>query len=65
MLSGTLEFIVASGETFKIHPGEVLLAGDLKGTGHKWRLVNDAPWKRAYIIFNPGADPRFAPDMAQ
>jgi hypothetical protein len=31
------------------------------GTGHKWRLINDQPWRRAYILFAPGADPQFIP----
>jgi quercetin dioxygenase-like cupin family protein len=64
-LSGILEFTMASGETFTVHPGEVLLAVDITGTGHKWRLVDDAPWKRAYIIFKPGADTCFVPVAAQ
>jgi hypothetical protein len=35
---------------------------DHTGTGHKWRLVNDEPWKRAYVVFKQGADTRFVPD---
>ena len=63
-LSGVLEFSTVGGETFTIHPGEILLAQDHTGTGHKWRLVNDDPWKRAYVVFKTGADTRFTPDAA-
>ncbi len=63
-LSGVLEFITVDGETFAIRPGEVLVAEDRTGSGHKWRLVNDEPWKRAYVIFKTGADTQFVPDGA-
>jgi len=58
-LAGVLEFTTKSGETFTINPGDVLLAVDHTGSGHKWRLVNDEPWKRAYIVFKQGADTHF------
>jgi quercetin dioxygenase-like cupin family protein len=60
-LSGILEFTTKGGETFTINPGDVLLAEDHTGTGHKWRLLNDDPWRRAYVIFTPGADTQFIP----
>ena len=63
-LAGVLEFTTVGGETFTIHPGEVLVAEDNTGSGHKWRLVNDEPWKRAYVIFKEGADTHFIPDPA-
>ena len=49
-LSGTLEFRTASGATFTIHPGDVLLAEDTTGSGHSWRLLDQHPWRRAYVI---------------
>ena len=61
-LTGVLEFTTKGGETFILHPGEVLVALDHFGTGHKWRLINDEPWKRAYVVFKTGADTRFAPE---
>ena len=61
-LSGILEFRTKGGETFTLHPGEVLVAEDHTGTGHKWRLLNDDPWRRAYVIFAAGADVQFVPD---
>jgi quercetin dioxygenase-like cupin family protein len=63
-LSGILEFTMAGGKTFVIHPGEVLIAVDHTGTGHKWRLINDDPWIRAYVVFKPGADLHFMADRA-
>jgi quercetin dioxygenase-like cupin family protein len=48
-LSGTLEFTTRDGETFVLHPGEVLLAADTTGSGHRWRLIDDQPWRRLYI----------------
>ena len=60
-LSGTLEFEAKSGETFTIRPGDILLAQDNSGTGHKWRLIGDEPWRRAYVVYEKGADLRFTP----
>jgi quercetin dioxygenase-like cupin family protein len=60
-LSGTLEFTTPSGETFVLRPGDVLLAEDNVGTGHKWRLIDDQPWRRAYIVLKPGAKDSFVP----
>jgi quercetin dioxygenase-like cupin family protein len=61
-LAGVLEFTTAGGETFVVHPGEVLVAVDHTGTGHKWRLIDDEPWIRAYVVFQEGADTHFIPD---
>lgn len=63
-LSGVLEFTTRGGETFTVHPGDVLVAMDTTGTGHKWRLINDEPWKRAYVLFKEGTDYRFISDGA-
>jgi quercetin dioxygenase-like cupin family protein len=63
-LAGVLEFTTVGGETFTVHPGDVLLAVDHTGSGHKWRLINDEPWKRAYVVFKEGADTHFIPDSA-
>jgi len=48
-LSGTLEFTTRDGETFILKPGEVLLAADTIGSGHRWRLIDDQPWRRMYV----------------
>lgn len=60
-LTGTLEFETKSGATFVIHPGDILLAQDNSGSGHKWRLVGDDPWRRAYIVYEDGVDLGFVP----
>jgi len=61
-LAGVLEFTTIGGETFTLRPGDVLLAEDHTGSGHKWRLINDEPRKRAYVVFKEGADTQFTPD---
>ncbi len=48
-LSGTLEFTTRDGETFILRPGDILLASDTSGTGHRWRLIDDQPWRRLYV----------------
>ena len=58
-LSGTLEFTTRDGETFVVRPGDVLLAEDNVGSGHKWRLIDDRPWRRAYVVLKPGAKDSF------
>jgi quercetin dioxygenase-like cupin family protein len=60
-LSGTLEFETKSGATFTIQPGDVLLAQDNTGTGHKWKLIGEEPWRRAYVVYENDADLQFKP----
>jgi hypothetical protein len=31
----------------------VLLAEDTAGSGHSWHLVDNQPWRRAYVILAP------------
>lgn len=54
-LSGTLDFEMPDGSVVRINPGDVLWADDTIGQGHRWRLVDDQPWRRAYVIFAPDA----------
>ena len=49
-LSGTLEFETRLGDRFTLAPGTILLAEDTEGGGHKWRLTDDQPWRRAYVM---------------
>jgi len=58
-LSGILEFTTRDGETFVVKAGDVLLSEDNVGTGHKWRLTDDQPWRRAYVVLRPGAKDSF------
>lgn len=48
-LSGTLEFETRPGAKQIIGPGDVLLAEDTTGGGHRWRLIDDQPWRRVYV----------------
>ena len=61
-LAGVLEFVTYGAEKFTIGPGEVLIAQDTTGSGHKWRLINDDPWKRAYVAFKKDTKVNFHPD---
>ncbi len=53
-LSGTLDFQTREGEHFLIRPGDILFAEDTAGGGHSWRLTDNQPWRRAYVILQPG-----------
>ena len=54
-LSGTLDFQTRKGEHFMLHPGDILLAEDTAGGGHTWKLIDDQPWRRLYVVLAPGA----------
>jgi quercetin dioxygenase-like cupin family protein len=60
-LSGTLEFCTREGQHFLIRPGDVLLAEDTVGTGHSWRLMDEQPWRRVYLILSPDVPVPFTP----
>ena len=54
-LSGTLDFQTRDGQHFLLQPGDVLLAEDTAGSGHSWKLTDDASWRRAYLVLRAGA----------
>jgi quercetin dioxygenase-like cupin family protein len=60
-LSGTLEFATRDGQTFVVRPGDVLIGENHVGAGHRWRLLDDQPWRRAYVVLKPGARDAFVP----
>ena len=48
-LTGSIEFTFGNGEVLLVNPGDVFLAADVEGRGHKWRIVGDVPWRRMYV----------------
>jgi quercetin dioxygenase-like cupin family protein len=54
-LSGTLEFETRAGQRFRIAPGDILLAEDTVGSGHAWKLIDEQPWRRLYVVLAPDA----------
>jgi quercetin dioxygenase-like cupin family protein len=58
-LSGTLDFETREKEHFLIRPGDILLAEDTTGSGHSWRLTDDQPWRRVYVVLQAGAEVPF------
>jgi quercetin dioxygenase-like cupin family protein len=61
-LAGTLEFETFTGEKFILKPGELLIAMDITGTAHRWKLIDDEPWKRVYVVFDSPQQVNFIPD---
>lgn len=49
-LKGKLEFTTSEGKTFIIEPGIILIAKDIKGEGHSWRIIEGNSWERIYIV---------------
>jgi quercetin dioxygenase-like cupin family protein len=60
-LSGTLEFETREGQRFQLATGDILLAEDTVGGGHSWRIIDDQPWRRVYIVLAPDAHVPFKP----
>jgi quercetin dioxygenase-like cupin family protein len=54
-LAGTLDFQTREGEHFLLHPGDILFAEDTAGSGHSWKLTDDQPWRRVYVVLQPEA----------
>jgi hypothetical protein len=58
-LSGTLDFQTRNNEHFTIRPGDILLAEDTTGGGHRWKLVDAEAWRRVYVILTPNVNVPF------
>lgn len=58
-LAGTLNFSTRDSERFTLRPGDVLLAEDTAGSGHRWQLEGSDPWRRMYVVLADGADVPF------
>ena len=54
-LSGSLDFKTRGEQHFTLAPGDILLAEDTTGGGHTWRLVDDQPWRRLYVVLGKDA----------
>jgi quercetin dioxygenase-like cupin family protein len=63
-LAGTLEFETKPGATFTIRPGDILIAQDNHGSGHRWRLIGTDPWRRAYVVYEEAEDLGFVPSKS-
>jgi hypothetical protein len=48
-LDGRAEIEVSSGEKRRFGKGEVLLAEDISGQGHKTRVIGKKTWRQAFI----------------
>jgi len=54
-LSGTLDFETRNGRHFQLATGDILLAEDTVGGGHSWKIIDDQPWRRVYVVLAPEA----------
>ena len=48
-LEGRAEIEVSSGEKRRFGKGDVLLAEDVSGQGHKTRVIGKKPWRQMFI----------------
>jgi|SRR5690625_1246893 len=49
-LQGCLLFETQAGEQFELNVGDVLFTEEAGHQGHRWRIIGNEPWQRAYII---------------
>jgi hypothetical protein len=54
-LSGRLEFETRTGARQVVAPGDVLLAEDISSGRHRWRLIDNRPWRRVLCERTVGA----------
>ena len=48
-ISGRAEVEVAGGQRFEARPGEIVLAEDLTGKGHTFRVLGNADWVALFV----------------
>lgn len=48
-ISGHAELVVTGGQKFVAQPGDLLLAEDLTGKGHTFRVVGDQDWVAMFV----------------
>lgn len=51
-LQGEIEVQLRDGATRRFGPGSMLLADDLKGSGHATKVVSSEPWRCVYLPFS-------------
>ncbi|NUP47600.1 MAG: hypothetical protein HOW97_09865 [Catenulispora sp.] len=56
MLRGTVEVTVSTGEARRFSPGDLLLAADVTGVGHRSAGVGAAPFECLFIPVDPSWD---------
>lgn len=61
-LKGKLKFTVTNGDSFIIEPGIILVAKDIHGEGHTWKIIEGDEWHRIYIVPHADAEDHFIPD---
>jgi uncharacterized cupin superfamily protein len=49
MVSGKAEIEVGSGEKRVFVPGDILLAEDCTGEGHRTRVLGRKPWRQVFV----------------
>ncbi|MCV7424508.1 hypothetical protein H7K45_28590 [Mycobacterium yunnanensis] len=59
-LGGTPSVTTPDGRSVRLGPGDVMLAEDTTGSGHRWQLEEGGqPWQRLYVVLGEGADVPF------
>lgn len=48
-ISGRAELVVTGGDKFVAQPGDLLLAEDLTGKGHTFRVLGDTDWVAMFV----------------
>ena len=61
-LRGNIEFTVTDGSSFIVGPGDVLIARDVQGAGHKWKVLGAESWSRLYIVLKNEEQDGFLPN---
>jgi len=59
-----LDFETRTGLHFILRPGDILYAEDTAGGGHRWKLTDDQPWRRAYVVLAADASVPSRPSQA-
>jgi hypothetical protein len=50
-ISGRAELEIGAGQKISIEPAQLILAEDLTGKGHTFRVLGDQPWVALFVDF--------------